>query len=90
MADDDVTKKSGVYLYVLTRQEKHLSIRSFTDNQKREAYEQQNGICPSCMEHFELAGMQADHKTPWSQGGRTTSDNCIMLCAPCNRQKWDV
>lgn len=46
--DDDVTKKSGIYSYVLTRQEGHLSIRAFTDKMKREAYERQSGICPFC------------------------------------------
>lgn len=90
MSDDDVTKKAGIYLYVLNGQEKHLSIRGFTDNQKREAYEQQAGICPSCKDHFELAAMHADHKTPWSKGGKTIAKNCVMLCAPCNRKKWDV
>ena len=29
--DDDVTKKSGIYPYILTRNEKYLSIRSFSD-----------------------------------------------------------
>lgn len=36
MQDDDVTKKSGIYPYVLTKKEKHLSIRAFTDNQKKQ------------------------------------------------------
>src|SRR5690606_26872512 len=35
MQDEDVTKKSGIYEYVLTRKEKFLNIRAFTDNQKR-------------------------------------------------------
>jgi len=48
MQDEDVTKKSGIYPYVLTRQEKHLNIRSFTENMKRESYERQEGICPMC------------------------------------------
>lgn len=90
MIDDDVTKKSGVYLYVLSGEEKHLSIRAFTENQKREAYERQEGICPSCKESFQLSEMQADHKTPWSKGGRTIAENCVMLCASCNRKKWDI
>src|SRR5688572_23942301 len=30
MMDDDVTKKKGIYPYVLTRDEKHLNIRTFT------------------------------------------------------------
>lgn len=90
MADDDVTKKSGIYPYVLNREERNLSIRTFTDNQKREAYERQKGICPVCSKHFELAQMQADHITPWSKGGKTISDNCKMLCADDNRRKSGV
>ena len=90
MADDDVTKKRGIYPYVLTRKERHLSIRAFTDNQKREAYERQKGICAACGEHFEIAEMEADHTTPWSQGGKTVSANCRMLCKDDNRKKSDV
>ena len=90
MMDDDVTNKKGIYSYILTRNEKHLSIRAFTDSQKRAAYERQKGICVKCGEHFELSGMEADHITPWSIGGRTTPDNCQMLCKDCNRRKSDI
>ena len=72
MLDDDVTKKSGIYSYVLTRQEKYLSIRTFSDNQKREAYEKQKGVCVKCEEHFELEEMEADHIKPWQLGLKTT------------------
>lgn len=41
MLDEDVDNKKGIYTYVLTRKEKHLNIRAFSDNQKREAYERQ-------------------------------------------------
>ncbi len=37
MIDDEVTKKKGVYTYVLTRDEKQLSLRQFTESQRREA-----------------------------------------------------
>lgn len=87
MQDEDVTKKSGIYHYVLTRQEKYLNIRAFTDNQKREAYERQNGICPICKEHFDIDEMEADHITPWCEGGKTTAENCQMLCKEDNRRK---
>jgi len=87
MMDDDVTKKSGIHPYVLTRVEKHLNIRSFTDNQKREAYERQKGICPDCKIHFAIGEMHADHIKPWHEGGKTIASNCKMLCAPCNRTK---
>ena len=46
MMDDDVTNKKGIYSYVLTRNEKHLNIRAFTPNQKREAYERQQRHLP--------------------------------------------
>jgi hypothetical protein len=90
MADEDVTKKRGIYPYVLDGSERHLSIRQFTDNQKREAYERQKGICPVCQEHYELSEMQADHITPWHLGGKTIASNCKMLCADDNRKKSGV
>lgn len=90
MADEDVTNKNGIYSYVLNRQEKNLNIRAFSENQKREAYERQTGVCVRCGKQFELAKMEADHITPWSQGGKTTADNCQMLCRDDNRRKSDV
>ncbi len=85
--DDDVTKKTGIYPYILTRKEKYLSIRAFTDAQKLAAYERQGGICADCGKHFDLSQMEADHITPWHDGGRTIADNCQMLCCECNRRK---
>jgi hypothetical protein len=92
MQDEDVTKKSGIYPYVLTREEKHLSIRAFTDKMKREAYERQDGICPFCKaenrkKKWEIEEMEADHITPWHEGGKTTAENCQMLCKLDNRTK---
>ena len=90
MMDEDVTSRKGIYSYVLTREEKHLSIRAFSDSQKRAAFERQNGICPMCGEHFDISGMEADHITPWSEGGRSVPDNCQTLCKDCNRRKSNV
>lgn len=87
MIDDDVTNKKGIYFYVLTRNEKYLNIRTFTENQKRSAYEKQNGICKNCGKHFDIKEMEADHITPWHAGGKTSVDNCQMLCKDCNRRK---
>ena len=87
MQDEDVTKKSGIYPYVLTREERHLSIRAFTDKMKREAYERQKGICKKCKKHFEIEEMEADHIKPWHEGGKTVADNCQMLCKQDNRTK---
>lgn len=87
MMDDDVSKKSGIYYYLFDNSEKHLNIRAFTPAMKRGAYERQNGICINCKEHFEIEEMEADHITPWSEGGKTNIDNCQMLCKECNRRK---
>lgn len=90
--DDDVTNKKGIYSYVLTNDEKHLSIRAFTDSQKRAAYEKQKGICPLCKgdnkkKKWEYEEMEGDHITPWSEGGKTSPENLQMLCKECNRRK---
>ncbi|MBP5797321.1 MAG: HNH endonuclease [Bacteroidales bacterium] len=54
---------------------------------KREVYERQNGICTICGKHFKIEQMEADHITPWRNGGRTVAENCQMLCRECNRRK---
>ncbi|MCR6673117.1 DUF262 domain-containing protein [Devosia ginsengisoli] len=90
MSDNDVTKKSGIYDFVLSGRESALSIRAFDDNMKREAYETQAGICPACPPDrgpWALSEMEADHITPWSKNGKTTAENCQMLCKPHNRTK---
>ena len=87
MQDEDVTKKSGIYSYILTKKEKHLSIRAFSEKQKRETYEKQKGICVKCKQYFEINEMDADHITPWHEGGKTTAGNCQMLCKHDNRIK---
>ena len=87
MADSDVKTKKGIYQYVFDHDEHHLDIRAFDENTKREIYEKQEGYCKKCGEHFELSQMEADHITPWRDGGRTIAENCQMLCKECNRRK---
>lgn len=87
IADSDVQNKKGIYWYVFDHDDTHLNIRVFDDNTKQEMYEKQQGICSICHKHFEITEMEADHITPWSQGGRTIADNCQMLCRECNRRK---
>ena len=87
MMDDDVTRDAGIYPYLLTGEEKHLNIRAFSKAMKQKAFERQKGICRSCAKEFEMSGMEADHITPWSEGGKTITQNCQLLCKPCNRKK---
>ncbi|MYB93334.1 HNH endonuclease, partial [Candidatus Poribacteria bacterium] len=85
--DDDVTQKKGIYPYILTREEKHLNIRAFSDGMKLKVYEKQSGFCVICDDKFTIKEMEADHITPWSEDGKTNEDNCQMLCKKCNREK---
>lgn len=93
MEDDDVTSKRGIYAYVLTGDPKTLNIRAFTNSQKRTVYERQKGICPRCVAennpitHYAIEEMEADHITPWVEGGKTEIENCQMLCKRHNRMK---
>ena len=87
MMDDDVTSKPGIYPYLITGDERSLSLRAFTPKMRREAYERQQGVCVACGGHFGFDDMEADHITPWHSGGRTVADNCQMLCRACNRRK---
>lgn len=37
--------------------------------------------------HYEYEEMEGDHITPWVEGGKTTIENCQMLCREHNRLK---
>ncbi len=85
--DEEVTSNKGIYYYILTRDEKHLNLRTFDEKTKRKVYEKQNGICPTCKKHFEIEEMEADHIIAWKDGGQTNEANCQMLCKLDNRRK---
>jgi len=87
MADDDVENKKGIYPFILTRDEKYLSIRAFSDSMKQKVYERQKGICPICKNNFNIEEMEGDHIKPFREGGKTTEENCQMLCKKDNRAK---
>ena len=93
MDDDDVTNKRGIFEYILSGEdkehEKNLHIRAFTLSQKRSQYGKQNGKCAKCGKECRVEEMEADHITPWSEGGHTTPDNLQLLCKTCNRTKSD-
>jgi len=87
MMDDDVERKSGIYPYVLDGDERHLNIRAFSDDVKREAYERQKGVCVKCKKTFQFEEMESDHIKPWHKSGETNAANCQMLCKDDNRRK---
>ena len=90
--DDEVENKRGIYEYLLTADERTLSLRAFDEKIKIKKYEEQKGICVAknaiCgNKHFEFSEMEADHIKPWSRGGKTIYENCQMLCLEDNRIK---
>ena len=87
MADKEVQKKSGIYEYLLTGEEKVLSLRTFDEDEKLTMYHRQGGKCAICGKPFDIKDMHGDHVKPWSKGGRTTIDNGQMLCVTCNLAK---
>ena len=89
LLDDDVTNKRGIYAYLIFRDLKYLNIRQFSSSMRSAVYTKQEGLCAKCKAKTDISGMEADHITPWSKGGKTVIDNCQMLCLKCNRTKSD-
>ncbi len=85
--DEEVLGQKGIYEYLLTGNEKTLNLRAFDDRTKQRVFARQEGICPICQKRFEFNEMEADHIIPWSGQGKTTIDNCQMLCKLDNRTK---
>ena len=87
LGDDEIQKPIGIIPYVLTGDERNLDLRSFPDNMKLAVWEKQKHKCNLCGKEFDYVFMEGDHITPWREGGRTTVENCQILCRECNRRK---
>lgn len=87
LEDEEVGKKSGIWPYLLTEDERYLNLRAFSDKDKREAYQRQKGKCVKCGKKFDINEMEGDHIKPWHEGGKTSAANCQMLCKDDNRRK---
>ena len=87
VGDDEIQKPQGIIPYVLTGDEHYLDLRAFPDKIKLAVWERQNHKCAICGKEFDFVFMEGDHITPWRDGGRTTAENCQMLCRECNRRK---
>lgn len=90
--DDEVLNQKGIYEYLLTGNERVLGLRQFDEKTKIKKYQEQKGICVAknavCGNaRFEIEEMEADHIIPWKKNGKTTYENCAMLCMRDNRTK---
>ena len=82
---------------------KLLELRVFEEPVKRAQFEKQTVLaerqsisnCPLCAvgnnqnktKIYKYSDMDADHVTAWSRGGKTSPENCEMLCITHNRAK---
>ena len=87
MRDSYIQKPLGIIPYVLTRDERHLDLRSFPEDIKLAVWEKQHHICLHCQKEYPFEQMEGDHIILWREGGRTVEANCQMLCRECNRRK---
>lgn len=73
------------------------------DQYKEQTYQAKNGQvlisnCPDCVlegkankqKIWKYEEMEADHVTAWSKGGKSTKENCQMLCIKHNRLKGNL
>jgi 5-methylcytosine-specific restriction endonuclease McrA len=53
-------------------------------------YLRDNGLCSYCQRHVDRRDSTLDHVIPVSKGGKTSWENCVTACAPCNSNKSDA
>ncbi len=91
MVDPEVDDRSGIFEYLLSPRtvsdEKVLRLRQFSMEDRLAMYTSQLGKCAICDKPFDIKDMHADHKKPWSKGGKTILSNGQMLCTTCNLKK---
>lgn len=56
---------------------------------RRNLYLRDKGRCAYCGSHAAMSDFTFDHVLPRSRGGRTTWDNIVVACLPCNQWKGD-
>ncbi len=85
--DPKEVNQVGIYPFVLSGDERHLSRRAFTSEQRQSAYDRQEGICAVTNKELPIEEMEADHIKPWSEGGKTDDENCQMICKVAHQKK---
>jgi hypothetical protein len=61
--------------------------RLFSKETKEIIWLNQNGKCGSCNKEITLSESQADHIIEYNEGGKTTENNCQVLCNVCHTNK---
>ena len=63
---------------------KMLSLQSFPEDMRRNAYYNQSGKCADCGEPLAIEYLEPHHIVAWSLGGKTIPENLVMLCPHCH------
>lgn len=80
----DVAHPSVVRLTYLVRR-----IPSRTRFNRRGIFKRDMFVCQYCKELLGSSKLTLDHVIPISQGGKSTWENCVTCCLPCNARKAD-
>lgn len=67
----------------------YMKAKSAVRFSRANVYLRDNGQCQYCGTHIERKDATLDHVMPVSKGGKTTWDNCVTACGPCNAEKAD-
>lgn len=67
----------------------YMKTKSAVRFSRSNVYLRDNGQCQYCGTHIERKDATLDHVNPISKGGKTTWDNCVTACGPCNADKAD-
>ncbi len=73
----------SVVRYLRYKKPKRRVVRFSREN----VYARDDGRCQYCGSGLKRSEITYDHVVPQSQGGKTTWDNIVVACAPCNQRK---
>ena len=77
----------GLNVYAKKKKFNFNAVWEFDNKTKQKVYEKQKGICNITGKKLDISEMEADHITPWHEGGKTIEENCQMICKEANRRK---
>ena len=67
----------------------YMKAKSSVRFSRSNVYLRDSGHCMYCGDHVERKDSTLDHVHPVSKGGKTTWENTVTACAPCNAGKAD-
>ena len=66
---------------------RHSRLRRCNPFSRRNLYRRDGNRCQYCGKRLPTSELSIDHVVPRARGGRTTWENCVLACIPCNVRK---